>query len=84
MAVYILMQKEYEDETKVVYRYGPDEESKGRIGYDKARNVLLDIEPVRDPQISDGFYFRIAAQRLAVLGSKHKKTGFPDRTSIQS
>ncbi len=35
MAVYIIMLKEYEDEERVVYNYGPSEEAMGKIEYDK-------------------------------------------------
>lgn len=35
MAVFILMLKEFEDEERVVYQYGPNEDLMGRIEYDK-------------------------------------------------
>ena len=84
MAVYILMQKAYEDEEKVIYQYGPNEKAHGKIGYNKLQHTLIDITPVDDPNFSNDFYFKRAAQRLAVLSTKQKQEGFPDRTSIQS
>lgn len=35
MAVYIIMLKDYEDEERVVYSYGPSEDVMGKIEYDK-------------------------------------------------
>ncbi|MDD1505698.1 hypothetical protein PVA17_23535 [Lysinibacillus sp. CNPSo 3705] len=35
MAAFVLMLKEFENEDRVVYQYGPNENSMGRIEYDK-------------------------------------------------
>lgn len=83
MAVFILMIKEYEDKTRVVYQYGPNEVMLGKIGFDKTQQKILDLQPVNNPQISNNFYFTRAARRLAVLNNKNEEQ-FPDRTTIES
>ncbi|MDQ1167143.1 hypothetical protein [Flavobacterium sp. SORGH_AS_0622] len=83
MAVFIVMIKEYEDKNKVVYQYGPNEIILGKIEFNKIHQKILDLQPVNDPQISNAFYFKRAAQRLAVLSVQNKEQ-FPERTTIES
>ena len=83
MAVYIIMVKEYEDENKVIYNYGPNEKQMGKVGLDKVKQTLLDLESVNDGVQNNSFYFKRAAQRLAVV-SRDSEKGFEDRIVISS
>lgn len=83
MAVYVLLIKDFEDDEKVIYKYGPNEEITGKIEYNKKSNKLIEIEPIVKEGISNEFYVTRAAQRLAVL-SMRKDVVFPERTSIES
>ena len=83
MAVYVLLLKEYEDETKVIYKYGPNEEITGKIGYDKKLNKLMEIEPITKEGIPNDFYLNRAARKLALLSVKGNGE-FPEKTSIES
>lgn len=83
MAVYVLLLKEYEDEEKVIYKYGPNEEITGKIEYNKKSNKLIEIEPIIKEGISNDFYVERAAQKLAVISVKANGV-FPEKTSIES
>lgn len=83
MAVYVLLLKEYEDETKVIYKYGPNEGTTGKIGYDKKLNKLMEIEPITKEGIPNDFYLNRAARKLALLSVKGNGE-FPEKTSIES
>jgi len=82
MAVYIIMLKEYEDENIVIYKYGPNENTTGKIGFDKKNRKILDIEEVED-NMSKDFYFKRAAQKLAIV-SQQCKNGFEKRLIVAS
>jgi len=83
MAVYVLLLKEYEDEEKVIYKYGPNEEITGKIEYNKKSNKLIEIEPIVKEGISNDFYVKRAAQKLAVISVREDGV-FPEKTSIES
>ncbi len=83
MAVYVLLIKDFEDDEKVIYRYGPNKEITGKIEYNKKANKLIEIEPIVKDGISNEFYVTRAAQRLAVLSIRENAV-FPERTSIES
>ncbi|MET3659194.1 hypothetical protein ABIC55_004314 [Sporosarcina psychrophila] len=46
MAFFILMLKEFEDEDRVVYLYGTNENSMGQIEYDKKNRVINQFCPI--------------------------------------
>lgn len=83
MAVYVLLLKEYEDEEKVIYKYGPNEEITGKIQYNKKSNKIIEIEPIIKEGISNDFYVKRAAQKLAVISVRANGV-FPEKTSIES
>ncbi|MGE5417102.1 MAG: hypothetical protein ACM3UZ_10260 [Acidobacteriota bacterium] len=80
MATYVLLIKDFEDDEKVVYRFGPDKERMGKIQLNKSDGEYLEIEPV--PETDTTFYFNRAVSKLL----KHLKSGegFPDRTHFAS
>ncbi|MDM5154761.1 hypothetical protein QUF88_13290 [Bacillus sp. DX1.1] len=83
MAVYIIMLKDYEDEEKVVYRYGPSEEVMGKIEYNKKADVISQIEPIISEKYTDDFFFKRAGRRLARMIIKEDEN-FVERTTIES
>ena len=83
MAVYVLLLKEYEDEEKLIYKYGPNEEILGKIQYDKKLDKIIEIKSIVKEGVSNEFYFRRAAQKIAVM-SKMEDNIFPDIISIES
>lgn len=83
MATFVLLLKEYEDEGRVIYKFGPNEEQMGRIELNKKTNMFSELEPVSDQIQSSKFYFDRAAQRLARCVVKEKGV-FPDKAAFES
>ena len=83
MAVFVLMLKEFEDEDRVVYLYGPNENSMGQIEYDKKSRVLNQISPINSQEFADDFFFKRAATRLSRMIIRENQN-FVDRTTIES
>ncbi|PJI09250.1 MULTISPECIES: hypothetical protein [Clostridium] len=83
MAAFVLLLKEYEDENIVVYKFGPNEESMGKIELNKKTKMFNELESVPDSGHSSQFYFDRAAQRLARCFIKEGGK-FPNRTTFES
>ena len=83
MAVFVLMLKEFEDEERVVYLYGPNENSMGQIEYDKKNRVINRISPISSQEYDDDFFFRRAGTRLSKMIVRENQN-FVDRTTIES
>ncbi|MEF3356112.1 hypothetical protein PV403_23670 [Paenibacillus sp. GYB006] len=83
MAVFVLMLKEFEDEDRVVYLYGPNENSMGKIEYDKRKKVINQLSSIDSIEFADEFFFKRAGQRLARMIIK-ENYNFVDRTTIES
>ncbi|ADM39950.1 hypothetical protein ACT3UT_04125 [Bacillus spizizenii ATCC 6633 = JCM 2499] len=66
MAVYILLLKEYEDDETVVYKFGPHENTMGKMQLNKITRKLTKLEEIPDKNLPSTFCFDRAAQRLAV------------------
>lgn len=62
MAFYILLLKESEDDNKVVYRFGPNEEELGRLQLDKLTGEVKEIEPA--PTDNSSALFPRAATKI--------------------
>ena len=83
MAVYILLLRDYEDDEKVIYKYGPNEDAMGKIEYNKKYNKFIEIEPIIKEGISNDFYIKRVAQKLALISVRENGI-FPEKTSIES
>lgn len=83
MASYVLLLKEYENHTTVIYRFGPNENSMGKIELNKLTRKVSEIEAITDENIPSKFYFDRAAQRLAVCLIREGGV-FPERTAFES
>lgn len=83
MASFVLLLKEFEDDEKVVYRFGPNEQVMGKIELNKEKETIQEIEPVQNANNESKFYFDRAAQRLARC--LYNEGGhFPERTTFES
>lgn len=83
MASFVLLLKDYEDEEKVVYHFGPNEQILGKIELNKKSETIREIEPVLNSTHKSKFYFDRAAQRLARC--LYKEGGvFPDKATFES
>lgn len=58
MAVFVLMLKEFEDEDRVVYLYGPNEDLMGQIEYDKKNRVINQLSQINSSEFADDFFSR--------------------------
>ncbi|KKZ93457.1 hypothetical protein [Bacillus wiedmannii] len=83
MASYVLLLKEYEDNETVVYRFGPNENSMGKIELNKLTRKVSELEAIPDQNIPSKFYFDRAAQRLAVCLIREGGV-FPEKTAFES
>lgn len=83
MAVFVLMIKDFENEDRVVYFYGPNENAMGRIEYDKKMGVISQVAPIDSSEFTDEFFFKRAGRRLSrmIIKENHQ---FVDRTTIES
>ncbi|GIP59569.1 hypothetical protein [Paenibacillus woosongensis] len=83
MASYVLLLKEHEDNERVVYRFGPNENMMGKIELNKVTRRFAEVEALPDPDLSSKFYFDRAAQRLVVCLIRENGV-FPERTAFES
>lgn len=75
MAFYVLLVKESEDDTSVVYGFGPHEEKLGRLQLDKTSGVVKEIEPAPTNNAEALF------PRAAVKIRQHWREGnFPEKS----
>lgn len=80
MAIYVTMSKEYEDEEKVAYSFGPNEEIQGKIEFNKLTKKYQLLEAIEDEETNRKPYARWAAEQIALC---YKKGVFPDKTSVE-
>ncbi|MHC5215549.1 hypothetical protein ACYSNR_02710 [Enterococcus sp. LJL128] len=82
MAIYMLMVKDFEDEKRVVYSIGPNENTLGKIEYNKIEKKTFLLQKVDDEKIPDKMYVQWATQRIGQI--LYREDGkFPDRTSVE-
>lgn len=83
LASFVLLLKEMENEERVVYKFGPNEDVMDKIELNKITRKFAEIEPIPDINISTKFYFDRAAQRISVCFIRESGR-FPDRTTFES
>lgn len=83
MASYVLLLKEHEDNERVIYRFGPNENIMGKIELNKVTRRFTELETLPDPNLSSKFYFDRAAQKLVVCLIRENGV-FPERTAFES
>lgn len=82
MAVYIKMIKKYDDDKKVVYRFGPNERLMGEIEFDKEQKIFNILEQVNDSRISNQSYENWAMEQIIKIMYRDNRQ-FPDVTSVE-
>ncbi|AAK78118.1 hypothetical protein BJV85_000020 [Clostridium acetobutylicum] len=83
MASFLLLIKDFEDDARVVYKFGPNEKVMGKIELTKKTKMFNELESVQDSLQSPQFYFNRAAQRLARCFIK-EEGNFPNKTTFES
>ncbi|MGG1556415.1 hypothetical protein [Paenibacillus ferrarius] len=80
MATYVILLKKFEDEKRVVYKFGPTEDNLGEIEFNKETEEFIELMGIqRDPQRHD---FMRAVSVIARCYKEGK--GFPDKTFFAS
>ncbi|MFG6324768.1 MAG: hypothetical protein K1W35_12075 [Lachnospiraceae bacterium] len=82
MAVYVKMIKKYDDEKKVIYRFGPNEKLMGEIEFDKEKKEINVLYHVNDSRISNQAYEKWATEQIIKIMFRNNGQ-FPDVTSVE-
>jgi len=82
MATYVLMLKDYEDEDKVVYKFGPDENRMGKVEINKKTKEYIELEAV--PESGTKFYFNCTVSKLLKYLRENEGQEFPEKTFYAS
>ena len=77
--MYILLLKELEDQVRVTYRFGPDEQHLGRLQLNKADGEVVELEPVPG-QTGQAMFTRAAVK----LRQQWRAGSFPEKSSWAS
>ena len=76
------MIKKYDDDKKVVYRFGPNEILMGEIEFDKEEKIFNILGQVNDSRISNQSYENWAMEQIIKI--MYRDNGqFPDVTSVE-
>ena len=82
MAAYVKMIKKFDDDRKVIYQFGPNENQMGEIEFDKKRKEFRVLKQVNDKRHSNQVYEEWASQQI--LKIMYRNNGqFPDATSVE-
>ena len=82
MAAYVKMIKMLEDDKRVIYQFGPNENQMGEIEFDKEEKSFRILKQVNDSRISNQSYENWASQQIIKI--MYKNNGrFPDVTSVE-
>ena len=84
MAAYVLMKKLEEDDKKVVYRFGPNENNMGIIEFDKIEKEFTILEKIKaiNSDTDSIKYENWAAQKIVKI--MYKENGiFPERMTVE-
>ena len=82
MLTYVKMIKKIDDEKRVIYQFGPDENQMGEIEFDKVKKIFHILKQVNDLQISNQAYENWAAQQIMKIMFRNNGE-FPDVTSVE-
>ena len=76
------MIKKYDDDKKVVYRFGPNERLMGEIEFDKEEKIFNILGQVNDSRISNQSYENWAMEQIIKIMDRDNGQ-FPDVTSVE-
>lgn len=82
MAVYVKMIKKFDNEEKVVYRFGPNENQMGEIEFDKEKKSFNVLKSVNDSKVSNQAYENWASEQIIKIMFRNNGQ-FPDITSVE-
>lgn len=82
MAVYVKMIKKYDDENKVIYQFGPNENLMGEIEFDKEKKIFNVLKQVNDSRISNEAYENWVTEQIIKIMFRNNGQ-FPDVTSVE-
>ncbi|MDO0825386.1 hypothetical protein [Desulfosporosinus nitroreducens] len=68
----LYVMKEYEDELKSVFRFGPDEEADGKLELDKKAGTISLMEAISDCDLTDRYFEKVALSLLKKWVSKEE------------
>lgn len=77
MATYVLMLREYEDNEKVIFKFGPNESTMGKVAINKITKEYSEIEPV--PGTENKFYYNCTVSKLLRYLMDNDGKGFPEK-----
>ena len=82
MAVYMKMIKKFDDDRKVIYQFGPNENQMGEIEFDKEKKILNILKQVNDLRISNQAYENWASEQIIKVMFRNNGR-FPEVTSVE-
>ena len=82
MAVYVKMIKMFDDEKRVIYQFGPNENKMGEIEFSKEEKSFIILKHVNDSKISNQAYENWASEQIIKIMFRMNGQ-FPDITSVE-
>lgn len=82
MAVYMKMIKKFDDDRKVIYQFGPNENQMGEIEFDKEKKIFNILKQVNDLKISNQAYENWASEQIIKVVFRNNGR-FPEVTSVE-
>ncbi len=82
MAVYMKMIKIFDDEKRVIYRFGPNENRMGEIEFDKEKESFSILKHVNDSRISNQAFENWASEQIIKIMFRNNGE-LPDVTSVE-
>lgn len=82
MAVYMKMIKKFDDDRKVIYQFGPNENQMGEIEFDKEKKIFNILKQVNDLRISNQAYENWASEQIIKVMFRNNGR-FPGVTSVE-
>ena len=82
MAAYVKMIKKFDDQRRVIYQFGPNENQMGEIEFDKKRKKFRVLKQVNDTRHSNQVYEDWASKQIIKIMYRNNGV-FPDVTSVE-
>lgn len=82
MAAYVKMIKMFDDEKRVIYQFGSNENQMGEIEFDKEKKIFNVLKQVNDSKISNQAYENWASEQIIKIMFRNNGQ-FPDVTSVE-
>lgn len=82
MAVYLKMIKVFDDDMRVIYQFGPNQDYMGEIEFDKVKKTFRILKHVNDSKISNQAYENWASEQIVKIMFRDNGI-FPGFTSVE-